>query len=131
MYRSRLLAYLIGAGVAGTLLVFPYVARALWGTVFPELLDAYVPFFLLPLVWGLWNWLHVRLQPTLNIGAWGALLGLILGLAINALLYAQDQWFSAAAFLPVFAAALYFLLWALIVGAINGALGVAEHEKAA
>ncbi len=56
MDRSRLLAYLIGAGVAGTLLVFPYVARALWGTMFPELLDAYVPIFLLPLVWGLWNW---------------------------------------------------------------------------
>lgn len=131
MDRSQLLAYLIGAAVAGTLLVFPYVARALWGSVFPELLEAYVPFFLLPLIWGLWNWLHVRLRPTLGIGAWGALLGLVLGLAINVLLYAQGQWFSAAAFLPVFATALYFLLWALIVGVLNGAFDVTEHEKEA
>jgi len=102
MYPKQLLAYLIGAGAAGTILIFPYAGRAIWSTVFPKLLDIHIPFFLLPLVWGLWNWLHHRLQLNLDIGIWGALLGFILGLAVNALLYAQDQWFLAATWLLVF-----------------------------
>ncbi len=124
MDRSQLLAYLIGAGVAGTIIVLPFLGRALWSMVFPELLDIYVPFFLLPLVWGLWNWLYVRLQPTLGIGAWGAVLGFILGLAINAFLCVTGQWFVVFAVLPVFVPGLYYLLWLFIVGPLNGALGV-------
>ncbi len=73
----------------------------------------------------------MNLQPALGIAAWGALLGFILGLAIDALLYAQDGWFSEAALLPVFAPALYYLLWLFLVGPLNGEFGIADHEQRA
>ena len=60
MRRNELLAYLVGAGVAGTLLVGPYVGRSIIASLVPVV--PYVPFFLLPIVWGLWNWLYVRLH---------------------------------------------------------------------
>ena len=124
MRRSELAAYVIGAAVAGTILVFPYTGRALAHRLFPQLLEVTVPFFLLPLFWGLWNSLYARVHPRLGIGSWGALLGVVLAIGVNGLLSAQGQWFPAAMLLPVFIAVLYYFIWAFIVGPLNDALGV-------
>jgi hypothetical protein len=124
MRRRELLAYLTGAAVAGTILVLPYTGRAVLNQVVPELHDVWTPFFLLPIVWGIWNWLHVRLHPRLGIAAWGALLGFILGAGANLLLWAEGQWFGAAALLPAYVPVLYYLLWLFVVGPLNEALGV-------
>ncbi len=124
MRRSDLLAYLIGAGIAGTLLVFPYTGRAIAGTVLPDVVITQVPFFLLPILWGVWNLVYVRRQPPLDIAVWGAILGLLGGLGVNALLWVQGAWFGAAALLPLFLPAAYYLLWLFVVGPLNQALKV-------
>ena len=83
MFRRRdLLAYLIAAGIAGTLLVGPYLLRS---TVIQLVGGNAVnpPFFLLPIAWGFWNVLWTRRQPALSIGAWGALLGILLAVGVN------------------------------------------------
>jgi hypothetical protein len=127
--RRDLLAYLIGAGVAGTLLVGPYMLRS---TVI-QLVGGKAmepPFFLLPIVWGLWNLLWARWQPAMGIGAWGALLGLVLAVSVNLLFAAQGIWFPAVLLLPVFLPVLYYLVWLLVVGPLNGALGVEGKARA-
>jgi len=124
MRRSELLAYLVGAAVAGTGLVLPYTSRALASTVIPELLEVNVPFFLLPVAWGLWNWLHVRLRLRLGVAVWGALLGVVVGLGVNLILWLQGQWFGAAALLPAYVPVIYYLAWLLVVGPLNEALGI-------
>ena len=125
MRRTELLAYLIGAGVAGTLLVVPYVGRAVVTAIYPHLVPlTHVPFFLLPLAWGLWNWLRVRVPPGLGIGAWGALLGLLVAIAVNLLFAAEERWFTAALLLLVTLPAGYYLLWVFLIGPLNEALGV-------
>jgi hypothetical protein len=121
--RSGLQAYLIGAGVAGTLLVFPYTGRAVLSVVVPDVAVARVPFFLLPVLWGAWNWLYVRRHPPVGIAAWGALLGLWIALAANALLWWEGQWFAAALLLPAFLCILYWLIWLFVVGPLDDALG--------
>ncbi len=121
MRRNELLAYVVGAAVAGTLLVGPYVGRSVIALFVPVV--PYVPFFLLPIVWGVWNWLYVRLDLRLDIGAWGSALGVVLGLGVDALFFARGTWFNAAVLLPVFLAVLYFLFWRLIVGPLDDALG--------
>ncbi|OGP50359.1 MAG: hypothetical protein A2Y79_11580 [Deltaproteobacteria bacterium RBG_13_43_22] len=126
MKRNKLMSYIIGAGVAGTIIVVPYVGLAFWRTVLPQIRDIYVPFFLLPLVWGFWNWLYIRLHQPFDIGAWAALLGFILGLAGNVFLYANGQWFPGVLIAPVFGAAVYYLLWHLIIGPLNKAFDVYE-----
>ena len=124
--RGELLAYLIGAGVAGTLLIGPYTGRSVLAAVSPSFIPlTYVPFFLLPIAWGAWNWLRVRLRPRLGIGAWGALLGLQLAVAVNLFLLAEGRWFGGAVLLPVAVPALYYLLWLFVIGPLNDALGVA------
>jgi hypothetical protein len=129
--RRELLAYLIGAGVAGTILIGPYTGRAVVTLLAPQSLPlTYVPFFLLPLLWGVWNWLHVRLRLRLGAGGWGAYLGLLLALGVNALLAAEARWFTGALLLPIAIPALYYLLWAFIVGPLNEGLGV-ETDMAA
>jgi hypothetical protein len=127
MRRRELLAYLVGAAVAGTLLVGPYAGRALIASFVP--LVPYVPFFLLPIVWGGWNWLYVRLEPRLDVGAWGAVLGLLLGLAVAALFYVRGTWFAATALLPIFLPLVYFLLWRFVVGPLNDATGVTAATR--
>jgi hypothetical protein len=125
MRRSELLAYLIGAGTAGTLLVGPYAGRWLAATVVPDLGSLrYIPFFLLPIIWGVWNWLHVRLALQLSSGSWGAMLGVVVGVGANLLLLAEGQWFSLAPLALLFLPVLYYLLWLFVVGPLNDALGV-------
>jgi hypothetical protein len=127
--RRSLLAYLIGAGVAGTFLIGPYWLRFAVINLLPGgATIGNVPFFLLPIVWGLWNLLRVHRAPGIGIGAWGALLGFGLGIVVNLLFLVEGTWFRAAPFLPPFLALLYFLLFRLIVGPLNEALGVEEHR---
>ena len=54
MRRRELQAYVIGAAVAGTALVLPYGGRSLVSAVVPDLVAVNVPFFLLPIAWGVW-----------------------------------------------------------------------------
>jgi len=125
MPRRELLAYLIGAGIAGTILVGPYAGRAVVTSILPQFASfTYVPFFLLPLFWGAWNWLRIRARPRLGVGVWGAILGLVLALAVNLLLIAEGRWFTGALILPVTIPALYYLLWEFLVGPLNEGLGV-------
>src|SRR4029453_8089251 len=126
--RRSLLAYLIGAGVAGTFLIGPYGLRLAVISLLPGAAIGSMPFFLLPIVWGLWNLLRVHRAPGIGIGAWGALLGFGLGVVVNLLFLVEGTWFRAAPFLPPFLALLYFLLFRLIVGPLNEALGVEEHR---
>lgn len=121
--RRALLAYLIGAAVAGTFLIFPYGMRAIGTTIEPASVDATVPLFLLPIAWGLWNCLYVVRRPCRDIGAWGALLGFGLGVTLNVLYAVQGLWFGQILFVPVGAAAIYFLAWHLFIGPLNEALG--------
>ena len=124
--QQRVMAYMTGAGVAGTLLIGPFVGRHFVVQAFPKLRDlAYTfPFFLLPVAWGLWNWLYVRRQPRVGIGTWGALLGVFLVLAAHLLLLAQGRWIPVLllGFLTVPAG--YYLLWAFIVGTVNDIVGL-------
>jgi hypothetical protein len=123
--RRELLAYLIGAGVAGTILVVPYVGRAFVAALVPQFAPlTHIPFFVLPLFWGVWNWLHVRLHVRMSIGAWGAILGLVIALLANLLLLAEGHWFRALILLPLALPAGYYLLWGFVVGPLNEGLGV-------
>lgn len=127
--RRELLAYLIGAGVAGTLLVGPYALRVVVGAVFlPGRAVPIVPIVLLPILWGLWNLVWARRHPRMSIGTWGAVLGCAAASGVNGYLCAAGVWFRAAALLLVFLPVLYWLLWRLVVGPLNEALGV-EGER--
>jgi hypothetical protein len=129
--RRGLLAYLIGAGVAGTLLTAPYAARLAAIELIPGVTTiSNVPFFLLPILWGVWNLLWAHFQPAMSIGAWGAILGVVAGIAVNLLFVAVGTWFAAVMLLPAFLAVLYSLLFRLVVGPLNEALGV-ENERPA
>lgn len=123
--RRELLAYLIAAGVAGTVLVVPYVGRdAVLRFFLPGRTVPLVPFFLLPVLWGLWNALWARRQPRMDIGSWGALLGAGAAAGVNAYLWWADAWFGAAGLLLVFLPVLYYLLWHFVMGPLNEALEV-------
>jgi hypothetical protein len=82
------------------------------------------PVVLLPIFWGIWNLLWARRHPPLSIGLWGTVLGLGLATGINLYLLAAGIWFRAAALLIAFLPVLYWLLWRLVVGPLNEALGV-------
>jgi len=123
MRRRDLLAYVIGAAVAGTALVFPYAGRALLTSMLPDLVAVSVPFFLLPIAWGAWNWLWVRLRPPLPPAAWGALLGLGAALVLNALLAVRGQWFPAVALMVLWTPTIYAIAWTFVIVPLNRALG--------
>ena len=122
MKRNKITTYIIGAGVAGTIIVLPYFLLVIRLTTW----QSHVPFFLLPLVWGLWNSLYIRLRHPVSIGAWGALLGFILSLAVNVLLYAYSHWSFLLLFGLVVAPAIYYVIWNGIIGPLNKALSVDE-----
>jgi hypothetical protein len=123
MHRRELLAYVIGAAVAGTALILPYGGRALASAVVPNVVTTNVPFFLLPIAWGVWNWLWVRLRPPVPPAAWGALLGLAAALALNVLLALRGQWFGALALLGLWVPTVYAIGWTFVVVPLNRALG--------
>lgn len=130
--RRELLAYLIAAGVAGTILAVPLLLRDaavrffLSGRAVPQ-----VPFVLLPVLWGLWNLVWARRHPRMDIGTWGALLGLAASLTVNLYLWSQRVWFGAALLLVAFLPVVYYLVWHLVVGPLNDALGVEGERRLA
>jgi len=125
MQRNKLNAYLIGAGVGGTLIVIPYIIfRLILVSFYPGISFFYHPFFLVPIIWGLWNLLYASFNRTPNMGIWGAILGFILGLSVCFLIYAGGYWFLAGIWIPVFVAAIYFLLWRFLIGTLNHTLGI-------
>lgn len=125
MQHKKLTAYLIGAGVGGTLVVIPYVIiRPILAPFYPGISEIIQPYFLLPIIWGLWNMLYASFNRTPSIGVWGAILGFILGLSICFLMYAGGYWFWAGILIPIFVPAIYFLLWNLIIGSLNLAFGI-------
>lgn len=123
MKRRELLAYVVGAAVAGTALVLPYAGRALLTTVVPDLVAVNVPFFLLPIAWGVWNLLWVRLSPRVPAALWGALLGLGAAVVVNALLAVRGQWFPAVVLLALWTPVVYAIAWTFVVVPLNRALG--------
>lgn len=88
------------------------------------------PMAAVPNLWGLWNLLYVAmaLKHRLPLGAWGALLPLILipsGLGLQRVLSLSVLTpLEALAALPV-AAAIYYLIWKHAVGFFNRVVGVA------
>lgn len=88
------------------------------------------PMAIVPNLWGLWNLLYRRLglRGRISIGAFGALLPLILVPAGAALASALDLGFftmwQAAEILPV-AMAVYYLVWKFAVGFLNKIVDVA------
>jgi hypothetical protein len=123
--RRELLAYLIGAGVAGTILVGPYVLRLIAGEVYvPDRALPMAPIVMLPVVWGVWNLLWVRRRPAMGVGGWGAALGLGLACFINLGLAVRGVWFGHALAMVPFLPLLYWLLWGFVVGPLNDALGL-------
>jgi hypothetical protein len=123
--RRELLAYFIGAGTAGTILVAPYVLRLVAIPIYmPGREVPMVPIVLLPVFWGLWNALWARRHPRMSIGAWGATFGFVAACGMNAYLWGAGMWFRAAALVVVFLPAVYWLVWGLVVGPLNEALGV-------
>ena len=124
MNRNQIAAYLIGAGIGGTYSIFAYLDYIMWSTLSPKLLEVYIPFFLLPLIWGIWNLLYLEHNRSRNIGAWGAMLGFIMGLGICLSIYVQGHWYREAIMIPVFAPPFYFLIWYIIVGPLNDTLGI-------
>src|SRR5437867_2672536 len=126
--QQSVLAYLVGAGIGGSILFAPYVGRPFVTAAFPHLRDfAYsFPFFLLPVPWGLWNLWYQRRGPRLRIGTWGAALGVLVVAGANLLLLARGQWFPVMllAFLSVPAG--YYLLWSFIVGPVNDFVGLSD-----
>src|SRR5512143_467487 len=119
--RRDLQAYLIGAGVAGTGIVVPYVGRPLLRAFTGEILAENVPFFLLPIVWGFWNWLFQRVDPAMGAGAWGALLGVVVSVTVNLLLWTRATWTPLDALLLVWLPLAYAVLWAFLVEPLNRA----------
>ena len=125
MNRNQIMAYLIGAGIGGTYVIFAYLGNIMWSTLYPELVEVYIlPFILLPIIWGTWNLLYLEHNRSHNIGAWGAMLGFILGLAYCLLIYVSGHWYREAIMIPVFASAKYFLLWYILIGPLNDTFGI-------
>jgi hypothetical protein len=127
--RRELLAYLVGAGTAGTILVGPYTLRLVADEVYMSGRALPVaPVVLLPILWGVWNLLWARRHPHVSIGVWGSLLGFLGASGINAYLALAGLWFPAVALLVVFLPVVYWLVWRLVVGPLNEAVGV-EGER--
>lgn len=128
--RRELLAYLVGAGTAGTVLIAPYAFRVVaQGMFVPARAIPLTPVVLLPIAWGVWNLVWARRHPPVSIGVWGAGLGLIAASAINLSFLAMAIWFPAVALLLAFMPLTYWLVWHLVVGPINEVLGVEGDRR--
>lgn len=122
MRRRDLLAYVIGAAVAGTALVFPYAGRALLSAYVPLVAPIDAPFFLLPIAWGVWNVLWVRRGVPLGAPAWGALLGVLIASGGNLLMAARGAWGPSLLLLFLWVPTVYALGWTFVVVPLNRAL---------
>jgi hypothetical protein len=122
--RRDLLAYVIGAAVAGTLLLFPYAGRALLRVLWPAFVTLDAPFYLLPIVWGAWNVLWVRRGGQGSPARWGALLGILVMTSGNVLMALQGAWAPTLLLLFVWLPVVYAIAWTFVVVPLNQALGV-------
>lgn len=122
MRRRDLLAYVIGAAVAGTALMFPYAGRELLRSFVPLLVPLDAPFFLLPIAWGIWNVLWVRRGAPLPAPAWGALLGVLIAAGGNLLMAARGAWAASLLLLFLWVPTVYALGWTFVVVPLNRAL---------
>lgn len=120
--RRELLAYVIGAAVAGTALVLPYAGRALLRGLVPGVAAIDAPFFLLPIAWGMWNVLWVRLRAPLAPPAWGALLGVQVAIAGNLLMLIRGTWDASLLLLLLWVSIIYAVAWTFVVVPLNRAL---------
>jgi hypothetical protein len=124
MRRRDLLAYVIGAAVAGTALLFPYTGRALLRVLWPTFVTLDAPFYLLPIAWGVWNVLWVRRGGHGSPARWGALLGLVIATAGNLLMAVQGAWAPTLLLLVAWVPVLYAFAWTFVVIPLNEALSV-------
>jgi hypothetical protein len=124
MRRRDLLAYVIGAAVAGTALLFPYAGRALVRVLWPSFVTLDAPFYLLPIAWGVWNVLWVRFGGQGSPPRWGALLGIGVATAGNVLMAVQGAWAPALLLLFAWIPLLYAIAWTFVVVPLNQALDV-------
>ena len=136
-------AYMAGVAVptAGLLVIMTVYAsfrfylevpsQFVLGMPAPPLSRAIVfPMAIVPNLWGVWNMLHlkVRSRVAVPLGAWGAVLPLMLfpgGIALARLFDVFTiQWHLALAVIPV-GMALYYLAWKFLVGFLNEEMGIA------
>ena len=88
------------------------------------------PMAIVPNLWGVWNMLYLKFHSRLplSLGAWGALLPLMLfpgGIMLGRLLDVFTiQWKLALPILPI-GIAVYYLAWKHIVGFLNEEMAVA------
>jgi hypothetical protein len=120
--RRDLLAYVSGAAVAGTILVLPYVGRAILTQLWPGGPALEMPFFLLPLVFGAWNVVRVRRGAPLGAATWGVLLGLVVAAGGNALMALRGLWTPSLLLLFGWVPAVYAIAWTFLVAPLNHAL---------
>jgi hypothetical protein len=124
MRRRDLLAYVIGAAVAGTALLFPYAGRALLRVLWPGFVTLDAPFYLLPIAWGAWNVLWVRRGGDGAPPRWGALLGLTVATAGNLLMALRGAWAPSLLVLFAWIPLIYAMAWTFVVVPLNQALDV-------
>lgn len=124
MRRRDLLAYVVGAAVAGTALAVPYAGRTLLRAAWPGFVTLDAPFYLLPIVWGVWNVLWVRRGALGSPAVWGALLGGAIALAGNLLMALRGEWAASLLLLFAWLPVMYALAWTFVVVPLDRALDV-------
>ena len=122
MRRSDLLAYVIGAAVAGTALVIPYAGRTLLGVLWPGFVTLDAPFYLLPIVWGAWNVAWVRRGAQDPPHVWGGALGMGLATGGNLLMALRGAWAPSLLLLFAFLPTVYAMAWTFVVVPLDQAL---------
>jgi hypothetical protein len=122
MRRRDVLAYVIGAAIAGTALVIPYAGRALLRTYLPMLFPLDAPFFLLPIAWGAWNVAWTRRCVATSPPVWGALLGVVIALGGNLLMALRGAWGASLLLLFLWVPTIYAIAWTFVVVPLNRAL---------
>lgn len=124
MRRREVQAYLIGAGVAGTALVIPYAGRSIASLAVPDWDATNVPFYLLPIVWGFWNWLGVRIARPVPPWTWGVALGLLVAAGVNLIHVWRGHWFAPLLILFAWVPTIYAIAWTFVIVPMNRAFDV-------